>query len=171
MCTDLTIYYLNLGQCFMDYWCDNHCWSWCIAQRTEKKKWMQNAGIRTHSEEEGRKVKCWLKRGGNQSSEAAWLTACQGVFCGGVKNSTIALPRPSSLFLFPPLSLYLIHHLPLHPSSHCCLLVNVSPNSPSASLTVQSIVPPLPLSLVHPLIFLSGGSLIFLAKLYSLPAI
>lgn len=33
------------------------------------------------------------------------MTACQGVFYGGVKNSTIALPRPPSLFLFPSLSL------------------------------------------------------------------
>lgn len=33
------------------------------------------------------------------------MTVCQGVFCGGVKNSTIALPRPPSLFLFPSLSL------------------------------------------------------------------
>lgn len=37
------------------------------------------------------------------------MTACQGVFCGGVKNSTIALPRPPSLFLFPSLSLSLSH--------------------------------------------------------------
>lgn len=66
----------------------------------------QNVGIWAHSEgREGRKVKCWLKRGENQSSKAVWLTACQGVFCGGVKSSTIALLRPPYLFLFLPLSL------------------------------------------------------------------
>lgn len=81
------------------------------------------------------------------------MTACQGVFCGGVKNSTIALPRPPSLFLFPSLSPCLIHHLPLHPSSHCRLLLNVSPNSPNISLTFHSIVPPLQLSLAHTLPF------------------
>lgn len=80
----------------------------------------------------------------NQAS-AAWLTACQGVFCRGVKNSAIALPCPPlSLLLFPP---------PPSFSSITCLLthhhtvasfLNVSPNSPNISLTFHSIVPPLP---------------------------
>lgn len=78
-------------------------------------------------------------------ARAAWLTACQGVFCRGVKNSAIALPCPPlSLLLFPP---------PPSFSSITCLLthhhtvasfLNVSPNSPNISLTFHSIVPPLP---------------------------
>lgn len=84
---------------------------------------------------EGSEVKGWLKRGENQSSESVWLTACQGVFCGGVKSCTIAL---SSLTSFPlshsPLFLsHLIHHSLSHPSSRCPILLNVSPNTPNIS--------------------------------------
>lgn len=113
----------------------------------------------------------WKKEKINQASPV-WLTACQGVFCGGVKNSAIALPCPPSPFWFSlPLSLFFIHHLPPHPSSHCRLLLNVSPNSPNISLTFHSIVPPLQLSLANPPIFSSGRFLLLLAEMHSLPAI
>lgn len=80
----------------------------------------------------------------NQAS-AAWLTACQGVFCRGVKNSAIALPCPPlSLLLFPPppsfssITRLLSHHHTV------ASFLNVSPNSPNISLTFHSIVPPPP---------------------------
>lgn len=84
------------------------------------------------------------------------------------------LSRPRSLFLllFLSLSLRLIHHLPLHPSSHCRLLLNVSPNSPNISLTFHSIVPPLQLSLARPPTFSSQPLFFFFrAEMHSLPAI
>lgn len=114
-------------------------WQWLFGPDVQHKECIKEkktleVGIRAHSEgREGRVVKCWLKRGENQSSKPVWLTACQGVFCGGVKNSTIALPRPPSLSVLPPPHLCLIHHLPPHPSSHCRLLLNVSPSSASIS--------------------------------------
>lgn len=106
---------------------------------------------------EGSEVKGWLKRGENQSSESVWLTACQSVFCGGVKRGTIAL-SPS----LPSLSLFLsclIRHSLSHPSSHYPILLNVSPNTLNIStlftpsyLFLQSLSPP------HPLIFFSSPS-------------
>lgn len=84
-------------------------WQWLFGPDVQHKECIKGkkppleVGIRAHSEgREGRVVKCWLKRGENQSSKPVWLTACQGVFCGGVKNSTIALPRPPSLSVLPP---------------------------------------------------------------------
>lgn len=75
-------------------------------------------------------------------------------------------------FCFPlSPSLCLIHHLPPHPSSHCRLLLNVSPNSPNISLTFHSIVPPPQLSLAHPPIFSLCPSCILLTEMHSSPAI
>lgn len=74
------------------------------------------------------------------------MTACQGVFCGGVKNSTIALPHPS---LSSFLSLFLVHHSLSHPSSHCPLLLNVSLLTP---LFLSSTLPNTPSHFLSPLL-------------------
>lgn len=134
--------------------CDSHCWSLYEALRTHKKKKKPHPQPSGHILKEERDAKWnadWKEEKINQARLSDWQLA--KVFSVEVSRTVQLLSPVLRLSFCFSLSPGLIHHLPLHPSSHCCLLVNVSPNSPSISLTFHSIVPPLPLSLAHTLSF------------------
>lgn len=84
----------------------------------------------------GGRVKSCLNRGENQSRRLLWLTARCGVFSEGVENSSHSLSASCSLPHPSP--------APSAQSSCCRLLLNVSPNFPSISFALRSIVPPPP---------------------------
>lgn len=99
------------------------------------------------------------KKGEKSIKQSVWLTACQGVFCGGVKNSTIALPRPPSLSAPPHTSLATSPIITLSSPPKCL-------NKLPQTLFFDSIVPP-QLSLVQPLIsFSSSRCLVFFSDTF-----
>lgn len=124
---DFDIFILCL---FEDDWCDSRHYIWCVV----KKK--HNVGSRTcfGGKKHGTQNEIEKRRKINQDSCSDWQRA--KVFSVKVLRTALIL------FLLPSPSL--IHHLPPRPSWCCRLLLNVSPNSPSSSLALHSIVPPPP---------------------------
>lgn len=154
-----------------DTWRDSHRQALACSIKDVKKaeRWHQGTFWRkrgTQSEMLIEKRRKSIKRASLiDSLPRCFLWRCQ-------RTAQLLSPVLPLSFCFPlSLSLCLIHHLPPHPSSHCRLLLNVSPNSPNISLTFHSIVPPLQLSLAHPPIFSPSRSLIFFAEMHSLRAI
>lgn len=153
-----------------DNWRDSHhlAVAWSIKGVKKAEHWHQG----TYCRKRGTQSEMLIEKRRKSIKQVCLIDSLPRCFLWRCQEEHNCSP-PSSLSLSVSLSLSscLIHHLPLHPSSYCRLLLNVSPNSPNISPTVHYIVPPLQLSLAHSLIFSSGRLLIFIAGMHSLPNI